>query len=225
MKTNQVPELSWWWRVWIGALLVAWIGVPYLVLQRVEWRPVTVLRWDPLTRAVPFQEWSVWVYVSFYPFLAWAALGCRKCDFMAYVWTCALAAAIAHLVFLLWPTEVPRPVVYDAGLLYDWLRQVDRPRNAFPSLHVALSVPAAIVLWRRHRGWIGWGASLWAAAIIGSTLALRQHVAVDVVAGGGLGAGCWWLVRRVGGRFRPWPPGRAVFGSATNGTVLGDHHV
>ena len=199
MKSNQMPEPGWWRRVAIGALLVAWIGVPYLVVQHVEWRPVTVLGWDPLTRAVPFWEWSVWVYVSLYPFLGWAALGCRKSDFMAYVWSCALAAAVGHLVFLLWPTEVPRPELSDAGLLYDWLRQTDRPRNAFPSMHVALSLLGAIVLWRRHCGWIGWWAILWAAAIIGSTLALRQHVVVDVVAGGGLGAGCWWLVRRTRG--------------------------
>jgi hypothetical protein len=179
-------------------LLVAWVGVPYLLLQRVDWRPVTVLEWDPWTRALPFLESSVWVYLSMYPFLAWAALGCREEDFPRFVGSCALTALVAHLVFLTFPTWVPRPVVGEPGWLYGWLRSVDMPRNALPSLHAGLSLIGAIVLWSRYRGPLGWLAAGWAGAIVVSTLTLRQHVVVDAVAGMGLAAGCWVVVGRAG---------------------------
>ena len=207
MKAEREQGHGWSRRILTGAVLVAWIGVPYLVLQRLEWRPVTVLDWDPVTRAVPFSVGAAWVYFSLYPFLGWAGLGCRKGDFTAFVLACALAALVGHLVFLLWPTEVPRPDVADPGLAYDWLRQVDRPRNALPSMHVALSVLGALALWRRHPGWLGSAAIVWAGAIVWSTLALRQHVAADVVAGGALAAVSWWLV----GRARRRPPDRGQF--------------
>lgn len=183
-------------RILPGMLLVAWIGLPYMALQQIDWRPVTVLEWDPLTRSLPFVEASVWVYLSMYPFLAWAGLGCRRRDFRPFVWSCALAAAMAHLVFLLWPTEVPRPETPDAGLIYDWLRQVDRPRNALPSLHAALSVLGGIVLWRRHPDWLGGSAVAWAAAIILSTMTLRQHVVADLATGTILAVVCWWVLGR-----------------------------
>lgn len=192
---SRAPSIP-WRRIAPGLLLVAWIGLPYMALQRIDWRPVTVLEWDPVTRSLPFIEASVWVYLSMYPFLAWAGLGCRPRDFWAYLWTCALTATVAHLVFLLWPTEVPRPEIPEAGALYEWLRQTDRPRNALPSLHAALSVLGGIVLWRRHHGWVGWLAVAWAAAIILSTMTLRQHVVADLTAGMVLAAVCWWALGR-----------------------------
>jgi membrane-associated phospholipid phosphatase len=70
---------------------------------------------------------------------------------------------------------------------------VDAPGNALPSLHVATALFTALWIQRllreigapadlRHLNW------LWLALIVYSTLATKQHLALDVLAGGALGA-------------------------------------
>ena len=65
--------------------------------------------------------------------------------------------------------------------------------NWFPSLHVALSTTAVLVLWRAW-GRVPWGMIGWAAAISLSTLFVHQHHLADI-AGGVLLA--WATVRLV----------------------------
>jgi len=72
------------------------------------------------------------------------------------------------------------------------LQSVDGSGNACPSLHVAFAVFSALELDRilRRMGAHGlarglsWG---WCAGILYSTLATRQHVAIDLFAGAALG--------------------------------------
>jgi len=74
----------------------------------------------------------------------------------------------------------------------DFLKNLDASGNACPSLHVATAVFSGMWL---HRLLLRFGAPLWmlvvnggwCAGIVYSTLAIRQHVIVDVLAG--LGAG------------------------------------
>ena len=76
---------------------------------------------------------------------------------------------------------------------FSLLQEIDASGNACPSLHVAFSVFTAICLDRLLRE-LGAGRSvragnwLWCAAIVYSTLATRQHVALDAAAGAVLGA-------------------------------------
>jgi membrane-associated phospholipid phosphatase len=76
---------------------------------------------------------------------------------------------------------------------FDFLQAVDASGNACPSLHVAFAVFTAIWFGRLGRQ-MGVGRSvralnwLWCAGILYSTVAVRQHVALDVLAGAGLGA-------------------------------------
>jgi len=65
--------------------------------------------------------------------------------------------------------------------------------NACPSLHVAFAVFAAAGLARELRAigaarWLRALSILWCVGIVYSTLATRQHVVLDVVAGALLGA-------------------------------------
>jgi membrane-associated phospholipid phosphatase len=68
------------------------------------------------------------------------------------------------------------------------LKAADRGGNAFPSLHVAFAVYSGAIIaselrsfsappWLRAANWV------WCAAIVYSTLATRQHVAIDVAGG------------------------------------------
>jgi membrane-associated phospholipid phosphatase len=73
-----------------------------------------------------------------------------------------------------------------------FLKGVDASGNACPSLHVATAVYAAFRLnWQIAALGLPRGVSranvLWCVAIAYSTMATKQHVAVDVAAGAALG--------------------------------------
>ena len=76
---------------------------------------------------------------------------------------------------------------------FGFLKSVDASGNACPSLHVAFAVFTAIWLNRLLRQ-MGAGKVvrafnwLWCLGILYSTVAIRQHVVLDVLAGAGLGA-------------------------------------
>jgi len=59
---------------------------------------------------------------------------------------------------------------------------LDQPLNCFPSLHVALTVLAAMICWKVDRFW---GALAWvgSVAVSASTMLVKQHFFADVVAG------------------------------------------
>ena len=76
---------------------------------------------------------------------------------------------------------------------FAFLQSVDASGNACPSLHVAFAMFTAVWLGRLLRQ-MGAGRGvrafnwLWCLGIFYSTVAIRQHVALDVLAGAGLGA-------------------------------------
>lgn len=127
---------------------------------------------------------SLWVYVSIPPalfsrFRTLALFGC---------WI-ALLCASCLAIFWLWPSSVPRFVVdWSAYPGMSLIKGVDAGGNACPSLHVATAAFAAAWLDRLLRG-VGAPVPVRAAnllqcvAIMWSTMATRQHVFLDVVAG------------------------------------------
>jgi membrane-associated phospholipid phosphatase len=180
-------------------LLLKSIGTPlfigvffgaYFYLLKQPAFPTTVM---PITwpdRLIPFQPWalplyfSLWVYVSLPP----ALLATRR-ELAGYALVVAGTCLFGLIVFYFWPTAVP-PADIDWARYpqVNFLKELDASGNAFPSLHVATAVFSGIWL---HHLLRGFGApqgiiiinTLWCAGIVYSTLATRQHVAVDVVAG------------------------------------------
>lgn len=141
---------------------------------------------------------SLWVYVSLPPVF----LASRRELFrygLAIGGTCVTGLA----VFYFWPTAVPPPDIDWArypDLLF--LKNLDAAGNACPSLHVATALFSGI--WLHHLlkqfsapAWpifVNW---TWCIGIVYSTMATRQHLAVDVGAGIVLGlAGAWLSLRR-----------------------------
>jgi membrane-associated phospholipid phosphatase len=105
-----------------------------------------------------------------------------------------LLAAVGFGIFLFWPTAVPAPDIDWTRYPYiAFLKSVDAAGNACPSLHVAYAVLTAIWLDRLLRGLqtprlihlLNWA---WCLVIAYSTLATKQHVALDLAAGTLLGA-------------------------------------
>ena len=172
--------------------LAAWISVPYFVLQRWVLFPVTRMPAFALDRGVPFVPAAAWLYLSLYllvplpPLLTSEAAMLRR--FAAGIVVIGLTASVA---FLLVPTVTERPdVPSGTDPAFRLVRAADTAGNACPSLHAALAVFAGLAGDRMLRtSPVGWRIALWGwvVAILGATLATKQHVVLDLVAGAALG--------------------------------------
>lgn len=165
--------------------------------------PVTVMPVTWLDRLIGFEPMalslyvSLWVYVSLPP----AFLASRR---ELYVYSLAMGGTCLTglVIFYFWPTTVPAADI-DWSLYpgVDFLKNMDAAGNACPSLHVATAVFSGFWLHHllRRFGAPPWAClvnTLWCLGIVYSTLATRQHVAVDMWAGLLLGTVTAWLSLR-----------------------------
>lgn len=174
----------------IGAFFVA-----YFWVLRHPFFPPTLMPLTALDRLIELQPgflplyFSLWLYVSIAP----ALLGSGR--ELASYGVGALAISVIGLgLFMLWPTATP-PFALGGPVppSMQFLRDVDLAANACPSMHVAFAVFTALWL-ARLLGEMRTGLALqafsavWCTGIVYSTLATRQHVLLDVLAGAALGA-------------------------------------
>jgi len=182
------------WLKGVGTTAFMWLFfVGYFHLLR---HPTAAAFEMPLTavdRWVGFQSWALWPYVSLWLYVAIPpALLTRTRSLVAYgAWIGALCVA-GLACFYLWPTSVPALAPATDGLPgFELLRGVDATGNACPSLHVATATFSALWLHRLVRSlelpaWLAGANAAWYALIAWSTLATRQHVWWDVLAGAAL---------------------------------------
>ena len=160
--------------------------------------PITVLdrliSFQPLTLPMYI---SLWVYVSLPP----ALLATRR-ELYGYGLAMAGTCLAGLIIFYFWPTAVPAANIDWAQYPdVDFLKSMDASGNACPSLHVATAIFSGIWLHHllRRFGTPLWMLTFnwtWCIGIIYSTLATRQHVAVDVLAGLMLGVMAAYLSLR-----------------------------
>lgn len=180
----------------VGTTIFTWLFfIGYFHLLRNPAFAVTVMPLTPLDTLIPFQPWllgaylSLWVYVGVAP-----GLQPNFRELFVYgLWVGALCLSGLGL-FYLWPTQIPPLAIDVSGYPgFEMLQGVDAAGNACPSMHVAIALFTAIrlahvlreiatPLWPRVLNWA------WFAAIAYSTLAVKQHVVLDVLAGALLGA-------------------------------------
>jgi membrane-associated phospholipid phosphatase len=184
------------WYVKMAGTTVIMTGffVVYFWLLNHSRLPVTVVPRIFLDRMISFRPGAVYLYVSLWVYVPLAPSLLRfPRDMKAYTAAVLALSAIGFGIFILWPTAVPKPDGDEsAATSIAYLKAVDASGNAFPSLHVAYAVFTAMVFERLLRemrsglllrGFNG----LWGLGIIYSTIAIRQHVALDAVAGALLG--------------------------------------
>ena len=185
-----------WWLKTLGlsAYMTVFMFI-YFTLLRHPLFSVTLMPLSALDRLIGFAPWSVWlyatlwIYISLVPSLLWAWSEMR-----IYLVQVTLLSLLGFGLFLFWPTAVPKLPMDGAASSWvvGFLKSVDAAGNACPSLHVAFSVLTAVWLQRllRYLGaahWLRVLNWLWCLGIVYSTLATKQHVAIDLYAGAALG--------------------------------------
>lgn len=199
-RSRQSPartlnQLFWqlWWVKAPGFMLYIWLFFQaYFFLLRYPHAEVVTMPLTWLDTVIPMQAWawvpylSLWFYTSLSPALMPGVRQLLYCG-LAVGSVCLLGL----LCFYLWPTVVP-PVERPPGTGLALLEGTDAAGNACPSLHVAIAVYSALWLHAQLRGvgaGRGWQAvsGSWCLLIVYSTLATKQHVLLDVLAGAALG--------------------------------------
>jgi membrane-associated phospholipid phosphatase len=178
--------------------------IGYFHVLRHPVHAVTTMPTTTLDALVPFQPWMLGAYLSLWFYVGLApGLQLTLAQLRVYaVWSIALCLTGLGL-FYLWPTAVPPfEISTVAGSeAFEMLKGMDASGNACPSMHVAFAVFSAAWLAQVLKA-IRVPAPLqlfniaWLLAISWSTVAIRQHVVLDVVAGALLGGAFAWLSLR-----------------------------
>jgi membrane-associated phospholipid phosphatase len=163
----------------------------YFHLLRYPARPPFEMPLTAVDRWVDFQAWALWPYISLWTYVVLPpALMPSARELIRYGWSIGGLCVVGLACFYWWPTAVPpQPPLGDAASAgFELLRGVDAAGNACPSLHVASATFSALWLDRLLRDltlprWLRAASGLWFALIVWSTLAVKQHVWWDVVAG------------------------------------------
>lgn len=192
----------WRLKICLGLALncVFWSG--YGLLAHHAFFPLCTMPLTWLDRMVTYQPepWG-WVYLSQFAvsgILPW--LLSKKEALLRYSAGAAFMGAISFTVFLFCPVAGPRPAGADLSQSLKLITSYDGTFNCFPSLHAAFMFYLGALAWRmfgRARPRVVVGVALtWGGAILVSTLATKQHYALDLLAGGLLGLAADWLAWR-----------------------------
>jgi membrane-associated phospholipid phosphatase len=196
---------------WLAKMICTTLGmavffIAYFWLLRNPLHPPFIMPLTAVDRlfgfwpgAVPIY-FSLWIYVSLAP-----ALLTDPRELISYGLAAIGLSVIGLGIFLFWPTAVPPgDINWSQHPAFVFLKSVDTSGNACPSLHVAFAVFTAVwfqrLLRRMGAGRLVRGLNwLWCGGILYSTIAIRQHVSLDVLAGAMLGlavaAAHLWLLR------------------------------
>jgi len=155
---------------------------------------VTVMPVTWVDELIGFQPLSFPLYVFLWVYISLGTALAKDLRELAAFGLASLAmSAVGLAIFMFLPTRVPDFAI-DWSLYpsMQFLKAVDVAGNAFPSLHAAFCVFTAVVLHAQlgaigSARWLRGGNLLLCAGILYSTVATRQHVALDAVAGAVLG--------------------------------------
>lgn len=190
-REESMAKLAKWFEdqprhISVLVALFAW-GIPYYLNNHFSlWDPITL----PLLSGeaeIPFWAWTSPIYLSVALQVSIGMWFLPKKVFGKGIIAGLLVLFIHNLIFLFYPTCLPRDIVTEdlsdfSRFCYQIILLADAPQNCFPSLHVAMATLVALV-WLEVKIWKGLAFFLWAFLIVFSTLTTKQHYLVDVMGG------------------------------------------
>lgn len=191
-------------------LLLFWpaFGLLFALAERgglpVTYHPVHV----PLDDAIPFCEYFLIPYLFWFVFLIGMIAYTLFFDVPAFrkmMWFTILTYSVTMAIYFLYPTcQELRPTAFarDNALtrFVQWFYVFDTNTNVCPSLHVIGSFSAVVGGWYSRRfSTPGWRTALVLTAVLisVSTVFLKQHSVIDIVAALPLCIGAWIVVHRM----------------------------
>jgi membrane-associated phospholipid phosphatase len=199
------------------SLLTGVFFVAYFFVQRHPAFPPAVMPLTALDLMIPFQAPAVIAYASLWVYVGVGPGTQRTLGEFAIYGTWLFALCVTGLsIFYFWPTQVPAPSPAATDFPgFAMLHRLDASSNACPSMHVAVAIFTAIrieEMLRSIRATVGVRVlnAAWFLLIAYSTLAIKQHVVLDVIAGALLGMGFALMSLR----WRPTAVVRPVIGLA-----------
>ena len=187
-RRNFIPTL-------VGTSVFVWLFfIGYFYVQRYPAYTPVMMPVTALDLMVPFTPHALLAYVSLWVYVG-AGPGLQRSftEIAVYsLWMSGLCIT-GLAIFYFWPTQTP-PLTVDASALPDFaaLHRLDQSGNACPSLHVAAAIFTfgrvhEVLRSTRSPVWLRTINGAWFIVIVYSTLAVKQHVALDVAAGALLG--------------------------------------
>ena len=176
-------------------LLLYWpvYGLAFLILERgltLTYHPI-YCAWDD---GIPFCEYFVIPYYLWFVFLIGMLLYSLLFEipvFRRYMWFIILTYSFTCVVYLVYPNcQQLRPVTFERDNVFTqvviFLYGFDTNTNVCPSLHVIGSMAVLYAAWHSRRfGKTGWRIVFFVLAMLisFSTVFLKQHSIIDVIAG------------------------------------------
>ena len=212
-KIEMSKEL--WKRFWMKYRHLAPIPVYMIfymsVFAYVENRPfhnvhLLATKWDNL---IPFCEYFIVPYYMWFLYVAVGVLffGLIETDrnqYWALVTNLCIGMTLFLIISLVWPNgHTLRPISFERENIFTKMVQglwrVDTPTNVLPSIHVFNTVAVHTAFarcqdLRKNHKWVIQGSFVLSILIIASTMFLKQHTVIDVIAALGLNFATHWLV-------------------------------
>ena len=195
--------------LWLPVYLVSFVVLEHLIDGSGRYWATQI----SLDRFIPFCEFFVIPYCLWYPLLVAVGLYLlfrNSTAFRRYMRFLAVTFFLSELIWFLIPNgQDLRPVVMprDNPLtrLVEGLYSIDTNTNVFPSVHV-VGVMAAVFAVFHTPGMKTWawraGAVIWGLLVTASTLLIKQHAFIDIVASLVVSALAYVLVYVIIGRRR-----------------------
>ncbi|WP_431222016.1 phosphatase PAP2 family protein [Serratia sp. L9] len=153
-----------------------------------------------IDRAIPFSPHAVWLYLSFFLIIPLCYLICPLNRIKWLRSSMQLAALVAGVIYLLWPTTIAYPLDQANSLsssLLAALIKVDSKQNCLPSLHIALTVLAVWAAADSRNKLRSVLLVAWGLGIAFSILQLRRHLLVDLLSGAALAVMVGYACQRI----------------------------
>ena len=179
--------------------LIAWMLACYMIPNKFPLREPYSIPPTVIDQMTPYSVEWIWIYVSYYIYIFGIYLVVSNQETRSrMVYSYLSSSAFSSLIFFAFPTTIPResPPQLNTNQLSDWafsfIKSADANLNCLPSMHIAVSVLASLVVRRESKFWGNVGL-VWTLLISYSTMATKQHYFLDVVTGAAYGLLFWNL--------------------------------
>lgn len=154
---------------------------------------------------IPFRPQFIYPYLAYYLWLLIPIPILRtRAQFYGAVYAFALTQMVALVIYVVFPSQMDRPLVLGDDLSARLVRlvyQVDLGYNVLPSLHVAHSVLVALLFYSldpKRFPLVAMGSTL----ICVSTVLVKQHFIIDIPAGVAVAVACYYPTMALSHRMR-----------------------